>query len=105
MGWLVALGVFVVGAVVWVLAGPQWVLAPLAGYSVYLIGTSMLRNMARDARATAPVQPEPVDPRDERTVYSCDGCGAELLLVVRGAATAPRHCGEAMRERIEVPRV
>ena len=45
----------------------------------------------------------PVDPATERVTYWCGGCGAELLLLVRGAAVAPRHCGERMTERREVP--
>ena len=89
---------------VWILFGAQWVLAPLAGYVVYRVGTTMLRNMATDARALAPVEPQPVDPAGERTLYRCEQCGAEVLLLVRGTAAPPRHCGETMRERVEIPR-
>jgi hypothetical protein len=99
---------------VWVAAGlalllvvfgvvrPVYVIAPLTGLAIWRIGTAMLGSLRADAPVgTAP--PEPVDPRVERVVYWCEGCGAELLLLVRGTANPPRHCGERMTERREVP--
>lgn len=90
-----------VAIVVAVVFDPKWVLAPLIGVAVYRIGTGMLRSMAADAQAPAG-PPQPVLHRAERTLYWCEQCGAELLLVVRGAAAAPRHCGERMHERVEL---
>ncbi|HEX2026444.1 MAG TPA: hypothetical protein VHF25_00430 [Nitriliruptorales bacterium] len=87
--------------VVAVVFDPKWVLAPLIGVAVYKVGTTMLRSMAADAHA-APGPPQPVLHRAERTLYWCEQCGAELLLVVRGATGAPRHCGERMHERVEL---
>lgn len=80
------------------------VLAPLLGVAVYSVGVASLGSLRRGASHIPDGPPEPVDPRDERVTYACGGCGAELLLLVRGSATAPRHCGEKMHERREVPR-
>jgi len=76
------------------------VLAPLLGLTVYAVGTAMLRNMAAGVGdAPAP----PAAPDDARTLYWCQMCSTELLLVVRGSGVAPRHCGERMHERTELP--
>ena len=101
MGWLLAA---VVAVVVGVVAGPKWVLAPLLGYVVFRVGTAMIGNLVAGGRHGADEAPVPVGDRPERTVYWCEQCGAELLLVVRGAATPPRHCGERMHERVELLR-
>ncbi|MBW3578494.1 MAG: hypothetical protein KY462_12280 [Actinobacteria bacterium] len=89
--------------VVAVVFGAKWVLAPLLGVAIYRAGTSMLRGMAAGAGAADPA-PQPAVGRGERTLYWCAQCGAELLLVMRGAATSPRHCGERMHERVELVR-
>lgn len=95
--WLVA---GLAAAVVAVVAEPKWVLAPFVGFAVLRVGFAMLRSMA----AGGPTEraPEPVVDRPERTLYWCEECGAELLLVVRGTDVAPRHCGERMHERVEL---
>lgn len=98
--WIV---VVLVGIVVAVAFDPKWVLAPLLGVAVFRVGIAMLRGMAAGARDD-PGPPEPVLGEPERTLYWCEHCGAELLLVVRGTETPPRHCGERMHERVEVPR-
>ncbi len=90
-----------VAFVIAVVFGPKWVLAPLLGYAIFRIGTAMLRSMAEGGPGRAD-PPEPVFNRPERTLYWCEQCGVELLLVVRGADTPPRHCGERMHERIEL---
>lgn len=100
MIWVLGAAVAVVIAVVF---DPKWVLAPLLGYAVFRVGTAMLRNMAVDARAPTE-EPRPVTDRPERTLYWCEPCGAELLLVVKGTAHPPRHCGERMHERVELLR-
>ncbi len=82
---------------------PRLLVAVAIGFAIYTVGTAMLRNMAADAGA-APAPPEPVIDPNERTVFRCELCGTELLLVVRGEETAPRHCGERMSARTEVPR-
>ncbi len=99
MPWLFVAAVAVVVAVVF---DPRWVLAPLLGLSVYKAGMAMLRSMAGNRPVAGP--PEPVLDHPERTLYWCEQCGTELLLVVRGTQAAPRHCGERMLERVEVVR-
>ena len=101
MGWVVAA---VVAVVVGFTLGPKWVVGPLLGYAVFRVGTAMLGNLAAGSRHAVDEAPVRVTDRPERTVYWCEQCGAELLLVVRGATTPPRHCGERMHERIELLR-
>ncbi|MDQ3932780.1 MAG: hypothetical protein M3252_08095, partial [Actinomycetota bacterium] len=98
MFWILAVVVALAIAVVF---DPKWVLAPLLGYAIFRSGTAMLRGMAEGGPSRAD-PPEPVMNRPERTLYSCEQCGVELLLVVRGADIPPRHCGERMHERIEL---
>jgi DNA-directed RNA polymerase subunit RPC12/RpoP len=82
----------------------EWVLAPLLGLLIYSVGVASFGSLKRGASHIPDGPPEAVDLSDERVSYSCTGCGAEVLLLVRGAPTAPRHCGERMHERTEVPR-
>ena len=93
VGLLVAVTVFNVP--------PKWILAPLLGMFVYKVGTASLRSMA--ARTNEPSVPEPVVGAGERTLYWCEQCGTELLLVIRGSGLPPRHCGERMHARVEQP--
>lgn len=97
--------VIALGVAVGLLFGWKWVLAPLLGWLIWTWSSTMLRSMAQDARAGGPADgnaaPEPVDP-DERTMFWCSECGTELLLLVRGDAKAPKHCGLEMHERTEV---
>lgn len=83
----------------------QWVLAPLLGLLIYAMGVASFGSLRRGASHIPDGPPEVVDPRTERISYHCGGCGAEVLLLVRGAPTPPRHCGERMHERTEVPRL
>ncbi|MPZ87543.1 MAG: hypothetical protein GEU81_05595 [Nitriliruptorales bacterium] len=78
--------------------------APLLGLLIYRAGVATLGSLRRGASFVPTGTPHPVDARTERTVYWCSGCGAELLLLVRGTETPPRHCGERMTERHEVAR-
>ncbi len=83
--------------------GWQWVLAPLLGLALlrWLLGS--LRALVTDAKhleaqeATA----TPVG-SDERTLFWCEECGTEVLLLIRGTARAPSHCGQRMHERTEI---
>ncbi|MFN2555805.1 MAG: hypothetical protein ABR592_02865 [Nitriliruptorales bacterium] len=100
MIWILVAAAALVIAVVF---DPKWVLAPLLGYAIFRVGTATLRSMAAGAPARVD-KPEPVLNRPERTLYWCEPCGAELLLLVRGAQAPPRHCGERMHERIELMR-
>jgi DNA-directed RNA polymerase subunit RPC12/RpoP len=78
--------------------------APLLGLFIYRAGVASLASLRRGASFVPEGPPQPVDVRAERTVYWCAGCGAEVLLIVRGAQVPPRHCGERMSERREVAR-
>lgn len=91
---LVALGV----------VAPRYVFAPLLGLTIWRIGIASFASLRHGGASIPDGPPEPVDTRVERTTYWCGGCGAELLLLVRGTASAPRHCGERMTERTEVAR-
>ena len=81
----------------------RYVFAPLLGLFIWRMGIASFGSL-RHGGAHIPDGPAvPVDPAAERVTYWCSGCGAELLLLVRGAEVAPRHCGERMTERREVP--
>jgi len=82
----------------------RWVLAPLLGLLILQIGLASLRSFRSGAAHIPDGPPRAVDLAEERVTYACGGCGAEVLLLVRGTEVAPRHCGERMAERREVPR-
>ncbi len=82
----------------------RYVLAPLLGLAIWRVGIASLASLRQDAGHLPAGPPQPVDTRVERVTYWCEGCGAELLLLVRGASSPPRHCGERMHERHEVAR-
>ncbi len=81
----------------------RYVFAPLLGLFIWRFGMASFGSLRAGGAHIPDGPPQPVDPADERITYWCAGCGAELLLLVRGAAVAPRHCGERMAERREVP--
>lgn len=93
----------VVATLVGVSFGWRWVFAPLLGYAVFrwLIGS--LRALVHDAKhlEADEVDPTPVSGA-ERTLFWCEECGTEVLLLVRGTARAPSHCGQRMHERTEL---
>ena len=83
--------------------GWQWVLAPLLGFVLlrWLLGS--LRALVTDAKHLDAQEAiaTPVG-SDERTMFWCEECGTEVLLLVRGTARAPSHCGQRMHERTEI---
>jgi len=81
----------------------RYVIAPLMGLAIFRIGFATFGQFGVKASYIPDGDPEPVDLRSERVTYWCAGCGAELLLLVRGTPMPPRHCGEKMLERAEVP--
>ncbi|MFW6010124.1 MAG: hypothetical protein ACOC9I_02255 [Actinomycetota bacterium] len=102
--WLLLALLAAVAVVVGLAFGWRWVLAPLlaAGMLRWLLGS--LRALAQGGPAGQPeedAEPTPVGP-DERTLFWCEECGTEVLLLVRGTARAPSHCGQRMHERTEV---
>lgn len=81
----------------------RYVFAPLLGLLIWRVGIASFGSLRAGASHVPDGPPVPVA-ADERVVYFCAGCGAEVLLLVRGADVAPRHCGERMSERREVAR-
>ena len=81
-----------------------YVFAPLLGVAILWFGLGSLLSLQAGAAHIPSGDPSPVDPTAERTIYWCAGCGAEVLLLVRGTESPPRHCGERMRERVEILR-
>lgn len=104
MGAILMLVWVVVGAPVVMLADvpAAYVFAPLLGVAILWFGLGSLRSLQAGAAHIPDGDPEAVDPTVERTTYWCDGCGAEVLLLVRGTESPPRHCGERMHERVEI---
>lgn len=81
-----------------------YVFAPLLGLAILWIGLGSLRSLQAGGSHIPDSAPEVVDPATERVTYWCAGCGAEVLLLVRGTESPPRHCGERMHERVELAR-
>lgn len=102
-GLLVFLGV-VCAATVAVLAGvrPVLVFGPLVAYVILRVGLATFNSLDAGADHIPDSDPVPVDLDTERTVYWCNGCGAEVLLLVRGTPLPPRHCGEKMSGHLEI---
>ena len=84
------------------LVEPRFVFAPLLGLTIWRIGIASFASLRAGASHIPDGPPEPLDTRVQRTTYWCGGCGAEVLLLVRGTTSPPRHCGERMAERTEV---
>ena len=83
--------------------GWQWVFAPLLAYALLRWSLASLRVLVTDAKhlASEELTAAPVA-SDERTLFWCEECATELLLLVRGSTRAPSHCGQRMRERTEI---
>lgn len=76
-------------------------IAVLAALAFGWIGLGMVRSLA--SRPGSSTFDEPVDATvDVRTLFWCQTCGTELLLLRRGSEKPPRHCGETMHERQEL---
>ena len=83
---------------------PVYVLAPLLGLAIWRFGVASLASFRSGASHIPSGDPTPVNLEVERVTYWCGGCGAELLLLLRGTESPPRHCGERMAGRHEVAR-
>jgi hypothetical protein len=84
--------------------GWRWVFAPLLAYALLTWSIASLRVLVTDGRGAAgggDDEPVPVN-ADERTLFWCEECGTEVLLLVRGTPRAPSHCGQRMHERTEI---
>ena len=103
--WILLVVIAAVAGVVGVNAGWQWVLAPLLGAALlrWLLGS--LRVLVQDSKqlddADQATSAAPVS-SDERTLFWCEECGTEVLLLIRGTDRAPSHCGQRMNERTEI---
>ena len=80
----------------------RYVMAPLLGLFIWRLGTASFGSLRHGAAHIPDGPATPVDMTAERVTYWCAGCGAEVLLLVRGAEVAPRHCGERMTDHREV---
>jgi hypothetical protein len=100
---LLLIPVVAIAVVLGVNLGWQWVLAPLLAYALLRWSLASLRVLVTDAAHPAgdTAEAAPVSP-DERTLFWCEECGTELLLLVRGTSRAPSHCGQRMHERTEI---
>lgn len=83
---------------------PAYVFAPLLAVVILWFGLGSLRSLQLGGANVPDGDPQAVDHSLERTTYWCAGCGAEVLLLVRGTDAPPRHCGERMQARIEIQR-
>lgn len=82
--------------------GWRWVLAPLLALGLLRWSVASLRVLVVDAKEDGVEDaPAPLD-GPERTLFWCEECGTEVMLVVRGTSRAPSHCGQRMHERTEL---
>jgi hypothetical protein len=100
---VVAIPAALVATLVGVNLGWRWVLAPLLALALLRWSVASLRVLVVDAGEDR-VDEEGPSPLDgpERTLFWCEECGTEVMLVVRGTARAPSHCGQRMHERTEL---
>jgi DNA-directed RNA polymerase subunit RPC12/RpoP len=103
---IVLLVVVLVAVVIGTQVGWRFVLAPMLGLAIWSWATASMRSMANHGTSgtAASDEPEVVIDRPERTMYWCEECGTEVLLLVRGSGVAPRHCATRMHERAELVR-
>ncbi|MFP4311656.1 MAG: hypothetical protein ACLFS9_06695 [Nitriliruptoraceae bacterium] len=100
---LLVIPVVALAIVLGVNLGWQWVLAPLLAYALLRWSLASLRVLATDAAHVTGDAAETIErPSGERTLFWCEECGTELLLLHRGTSRAPSHCGQRMHERTEI---
>ena len=89
-------------ATIGITQGWRWVLAPLLSLALFRWSFASLRVLVSDGSA-AEVGADPVvSDGPERTLFWCEECGTEVMLVARGTERAPTHCGQRMHERTEL---
>ncbi|MTV25206.1 hypothetical protein FTX61_07250 [Nitriliruptoraceae bacterium ZYF776] len=100
---LIAVPALLLAAFVGLVHGWRWVFAPLLGWALLTWILGSLRALVHDAKHLEAQEAEatPVS-GDERTLFWCEECGTEVLLLVRGTSRAPSHCGQRMHERTEL---
>jgi hypothetical protein len=67
------------------------------------VGLGMLRSL-RNTPGHVPFEEPEAAPSNVRITFRCETCHTEVLLLRKGSESAPRHCGEKMLRREEVPR-
>ena len=98
--WLIP--ILVIAGLIGVNAGWRWVFAPLLAAALLRWSIASLRVLSTDAKELAATDDVAPVGDEERTLYWCEECGTEVLLLVRGTARAPSHCGQRMNERTEL---
>ena len=78
--------------------------AILMGAAIAAVGGSMLRGLSRPAPAAPSADEAQPMLHIARITFWCENCGTELLLLKKGTEAPPKHCGEKMISREEVPR-
>jgi hypothetical protein len=93
----------IIGVFVGITFGWQWVFAPLLGWALMTWLIASLRVLVTDGKGRGDAEggPTPIS-GDERTLFWCEECGTEVMLLVRGTPRAPSHCGQRMHERTEL---
>jgi hypothetical protein len=84
--------------------GVRFVIAGLIGLFIAAVGFSTLRGLARPRVTVKPEAAVPVLKTGARITFWCETCGTELLLLRKGTENPPKHCGEPMMKREEIPR-
>lgn len=69
-------------------------LAIVLGLVIFLVGTAVLRAIAR-MRPKETIEPE--DVADLDVFFVCGECGTEFRVEKVGELQIPRHCGEPMK--------
>jgi hypothetical protein len=103
---VVVLVVLVAAGLIGVNFGWQYIGAPVLGWIAYKFIIGNLRGLVHAGRMGAPAEDEIIPggevPRGERTLFWCEECGTEVLLLVRGTTRPTSHCGQRMHERTEL---
>ena len=99
--WL-ALAAAPLAVIVGLAYGWRWVFAPLLGLAFLRWAIASLRVLVQDAKDDTGLPA--VEEGPERTVFRCEECGTEVLLLHRGTSRAPSHCGQRMPARTELLR-
>lgn len=102
MRWLIVIVALIVAGIVGANFGWRWVFAPLLAWALLTWSIASLRVLVTDAKQDVEESKAAPVSTDERTLFWCEECGTEVLLLVRGTSRAPSHCGQRMNERTEI---
>lgn len=99
--WIAIFSILLVAVVVGTNFGWRWVLAPLMAFALLKWLFASLRVLVHGGRNADEPFDDDVDD-DAHTLFWCEECGTELLLIARGTRRPPSHCGQRMHERTEL---